>query len=336
MDTDFPALVFGIYPGGFSPTETMPPDDPGRIQAALAALQPDPGYPLLVRCYLAYDDGMSVARMEAEADPKDFTRYLTAGRRLDLVVSYQSETGDIDGYQNVVRELVRRFGPVLSTLQITEEPNVGSTDLVDDDITDLVDGKVPHVREALVAGVLAGKAEALRSGWTEVQVGFNVAPSFDGDTFFAELGEIGGTAWSRALDYVGLDCFPDVWMHPVDADGRPGDLRDAMVELLRWLRGEMASAGIPPTTPIHITEHGWPTGTDRTAARQAAVIEHCVRSVHEHRAEFNVRAYELWSLRDGNSRGTDLFDQFGIMLDDYTPKPAFTTYRNLIAELSQR
>ncbi|MBL1073731.1 hypothetical protein JK358_04935 [Nocardia sp. 2] len=204
---------------------------------------------------------------------------------------------------------------------------------MDDEITDLVDGKMPRVREALVAGVLAGKDEAGRAGLADLKVGFNVAPSFDGDDFFAELGRIGGSTWAAALDYVGLDCFPDVWMHPVDADGNPGDLRDAMVQLLGWIRGEMTVAGIPATTPIHITEHGWPTGTDRTPARQDTVLEHCIRSVHDHRGEFNVRAYELWSLRDGNSGGTDLFDQFGIMRDDYTPKPAFTTYRNLIAEL---
>ncbi|MGW4843186.1 hypothetical protein [Nocardia brasiliensis] len=299
----------------------------------MTALQPASGYPLLVRCYLAYADGWTLPDMAAEADPFDFEQYLTDGRRLDLVVQYQSESGDIDGYQCAVRALVQRYGPVLNTLQITEEPNVGSTDLVDDDITDLVDGKLPMVREALVAGVLAGKDQALRSGWADLKVGFNVAPALEADDFFAELGRMGGPAWAHAVGYVGLDCFPDVWMHPVEPDGKPGDLYDAMAELLGWLRGEMTVAGIPASTPIHITEHGWPTGADRTPVRQAAVLERCVRSAHEHRRAFNVRAYEWWSLRDANSGGTDLFDRFGIVYDDYTPKPAFTAYRNLIAEL---
>ncbi|MGA4837410.1 hypothetical protein [Streptomyces sp. G45] len=34
-----------------------------------------------------------------------------------------------------------------------------------------------------------------------------------------------------------------------------------------------------------------------------------------------------------SSEGGDLFDQFGILRDDYTPKPAFTVYRRLIGEL---
>ena len=29
----------------------------------------------------------------------------------------------------------------------------------------------------------------------------------------------------------------------------------------------------------------------------------------------------------------DIFDQFGLLRDDYTPKTAFETYRRLIAEL---
>ena len=38
-------------------------------------------------------------------------------------------------------------------------------------------------------------------------------------------------------------------------------------------------------------------------------------------------------LRDADSNNPNLFYQFGLMRDDYTPKPAFETYRQLIAEL---
>ena len=63
------------------------------------------------------------------------------------------------------------------------------------------------------------------------------------------------------------------------------------------------------------------------------MIEAIVRAVHAQCTAFNVTHYELFALRDGNSANPDLFHQFGILRDDYTPKPAFETYRQLIAEL---
>ena len=57
------------------------------------------------------------------------------------------------------------------------------------------------------------------------------------------------------------------------------------------------------------------------------VVETVV-SVHE---ELNVAAYELFSLRDADSRGDGLYHHFGILTDTYGPKPAFEAFQNLIA-----
>ena len=37
--------------------------------------------------------------------------------------------------------------------------------------------------------------------------------------------------------------------------------------------------------------------------------------------------YVLFGLRDAASSKPDLFHQFGIMRDDYTPKPAYTAFK---------
>jgi hypothetical protein len=42
---------------------------------------------------------------------------------------------------------------------------------------------------------------------------------------------------------------------------------------------------------------------------------------------------ELFTLRDADSSNDDLFHQFGVLRDDYTPKPAFDRLRALFAEL---
>lgn len=40
-----------------------------------------------------------------------------------------------------------------------------------------------------------------------------------------------------------------------------------------------------------------------------------------------------FSLRDADSSRSDIFYQLGLLRDDYTPKPAFGVYRELITEL---
>ena len=87
--------------------------------------------------------------------------------------------------------------------------------------------------------------------------------------------------------------------------------------------------------PIHIAAHGWPTASDRPYDRQAEAIEIVIRTVHTVRQELNIERYTLFALRDASSAVDDIFSQFGVLTSGYTPKPAFETYRRLIAELGQ-
>jgi hypothetical protein len=65
------------------------------------------------------------------------------------------------------------------------------------------------------------------------------------------------------------------------------------------------------------------------------VFEEVVRTVMEARERLNLRRYTAFSLRDLESfkpeHVADIFYNFGLMRSDYTPKPAFETYRRLIA-----
>jgi hypothetical protein len=79
--------------------------------------------------------------------------------------------------------------------------------------------------------------------------------------------------------------------------------------------------------PLVITEHGWPTGPGRPPRRQAEML----RTVVETAARLGIAGYTHFSLRDACTTESSLFCQFGLMTDDYTPKPAFHLYRELIA-----
>ncbi|WP_030243583.1 hypothetical protein [Streptomyces sp. NRRL S-350] len=312
-------FTFGIYPGGLLGDDTgvlapVRPDDPASIVAALRELQGG-ATEFLVRAYRSYG--------EPGRTPERPEQYVAQGRKLDLVLQYRDRSGELAGWLDFVRHAVRTDGHRAACLQICEEPNL---DLPP------VDGSIPGVRRALVAGVVAAKEEALANGYGDLAVGFNAVPSFDPtDTFWPGLGELADERFHRALDYVGLDFFPDVF-RPLP----PGRLADAVRTVVTDFRQDrLPRAGIGPDVPLRICENGWPTGPGRSEARQAEVVEEVVRTVVGLAAELNVTGYLFFALRDADSAGAGLFHHFGLLRDDYSRKPAFDTYRKLVAELAE-
>ncbi|MFI9363511.1 hypothetical protein ACIG5E_21010 [Kitasatospora sp. NPDC053057] len=314
-------FTFGIYPGGSLGDETgliepVRPDDPARITAALRELQGDePEF--LVRAYRSY-------AADEHRTPKRPEQYATDGRKLELVLQFGVRSGELDGWTDYVRQVVRTEGPRLAVVQICEEPNL---DLP------VLDGSIPNVRRALVEGVIAAKEEALACGYDGLAVGFNAVPSFDpADTFWPELGKLADERFHGALDYVGLDFFPDVF-RPVPG----GRLAEAVRAVVTGFRDDaLPRAGIGPAVPLRICENGWPTGPGRSEERQAEVVEQVVRAVAELADRLAVRSYSFFALRDADSAGPGLFHHFGLLRDDYTPKPAFDVYRKLVGELTVR
>ncbi|MDQ0376160.1 glycoside hydrolase family protein [Amycolatopsis thermophila] len=301
---------------------TGPPDDPEQVNRAIGMLQGRPGRPFLVRAYLGFSDTTSPNGPHETATPATALQYTGEGRALDLVAQYQSAAGNVPGYAAFVRQVVSQYGAQTATLQVTEEPNMPDNPVLD--------GYYPKVVEALVAGVSAAKERARELGFDHLRVGFNTTPLFGpGASFIADLVQAGGPAFVCDLDYIGLDFFPDVF-RPVPII----ELADAVTGLLRHHRENvLAPAGLGDV-PLHITEHGWPTGPDRSSARQSEVVETVVRALAGAAAQLNITTYTHFSLRDADSSNSGLFHQFGLLTDTYTPKPAFHTYRDLINELA--
>ncbi len=329
-NTDVAPLVFGVYPGGQAGSDeglaVGPPDSEGQITEALARLQAG-RIPFVVRAYEKYCDA-GTPRRYPERTPERYEAFATDGRRLDLVAQFNSAKGDVAGYLQFVRGLVRRHASRLYSLQVTEEANFSTG-------PDAIDGAYPRVREALVAGVQAARDELDRVGLgRSVLVGFSTTPTFGpGAEFWDGIGRLGGRAFVSALDYVALDFFPDVF-RPAAPDGEPGDVRESALLVLRALRDEwLPAAGIGRDVAIHIGEHGWPTTSTRPYDRQARVLETVIRTVSEHRAALGVTRYTLFGLRDAASDRDEIWFQFGVMRHDYTPKPAFEAYERLVKEL---
>ena len=304
-------LELGIYPGGYAGGASLdgPSEDPAKITQALDELRAGPGF--LVREYVDYTgkttDGTDSAR---------YLRYLGGGRRMDLVLGYPGHDAPLDGWLRYVRDEVSFAGPFSTSISLGVDVNL-ATD--------------PSVMPAVVAGIEAAKDQARRLGYWWLSIGFDEAQLGHADTaFWQAMATAGGDCLRNALDYVGVELYPDVFWPS------PGDLGDQAIRMLTTVRQqEMMIARLPERVAIHVSENGWDTLGARTEAQQADALTSELSSINANRGRLNVTSYEYFDLRDDKTDSPNLFDHFGLLRDDYTPKAAFHAYRRLVHALPQ-
>ncbi|MDQ7092035.1 hypothetical protein REC12_00300 [Desulfosporosinus sp. PR] len=326
----FKGLTFGIYPLSVAGTPfglaVGPEDNYEKIQVALQDLR-GTTKTLLPRNYLIYTKEWE-AKMLSNAD-----RYLAANLLGDLTLGcgdwtqQQEPAIELDNWLDFIRQIIKQYGSHLASLQITNEPNLS-----------FMEGSKPYILQALVEGVIAAKRETLDRN-LPLKIGFGSVPDspMAVPDFWENLAKTGGKAFRDAVDFVGHNFYVDVF------EEQPLDLKAITTSIehtLRTLRDkDLRTAGIPASVPIRIAENGWPTGKnpvaniERSYEHQAEVLETVIRTIYTLRLELNISHYELFGLRDADSSKEDLFHQFGIMRDDYTPKPAYQTFKKLICEL---
>ena len=229
-------MIFGIYPGGVAGTDSGlasgPPENPAAVSQALDALQ-GAQESFAVRAYVAFTGDPDGLEVGVTSPPEVLESYAVNGRKLDLVLCCRDERGDTAAWIAFVRNAVRRYGPILGSLQIGEEPNLYHYP---------GDGMfLPQIVPNLLSGVPAAKQQAARLGYP-IQVGINSVPCFDPhDRFWTSFAAAVSPEFLAALDYVAFDFFPDVF-HPVPQ----ADLVPAVSHVLTHFRNVvLESASIP-------------------------------------------------------------------------------------------
>jgi hypothetical protein len=310
-------LTFGVFPLGVAGSPdgvaSGPPDDYERIGAALLELQGG-GPPLLPRMYAVFDGA-------AEATLEQVAALAATGIAWDLSLGFHDRGGDVDGWCALVEQVVARHGSAFAAIGVTGEANLAG-------VPSAPDGAYPRALEALVDGVLCA-GEAKRESGATAAIGFTAATDRDRTTpFWKHVAARGGDEFCAALDFAGINLYPGVFGPPVPVD----ELSAVTAWLLRDYRERaLAQAGVRAAVPIRICESGWPTGPERSEEDQAAALEAVIRGAA---SVPGVTHWELFTLRDADSSKPDLFHRFGVLRDDYSPKPAFEVLRRLIAELS--
>jgi hypothetical protein len=333
---DGPALRYGITPSGAAgQLGPLPADfEPDRIDAMLAKLEllMPPRGPFVAHVYSSWRDA-------GEREDARLVRlgaaYASIGMDVEYVLRYRPDEGregDVAGYVEWVRHMVRTLGqnPRAVAFQIANEVNFTAS-------PDSSDGAYARAREALVEGVVAAREESQAIGRPDLEVGFNWVYRMDTAServFWEHLRDHGGERFVRALSFVGLDFYPGTFFPPAAA---PGTERDFAVNALTLLRNcYLPTARIPESVPIHVQETGYPTGAGRTWERQAEAMETIVRAFHDFRGTFNVSDLRWFNMRDAQTGSPNFQQQYGLLTDDYEPKPAFETYRALVRDLSRR
>jgi hypothetical protein len=333
-----PRLRFGINPAGTAgavgpPVEPVP-DSPGKTRKALRQLEPGAGAPFYIRLNRFF---WSLGPPGIRHFMKLTDRYTRRGYMVELQLRYHprpEQEGNIDAWVRFVRRVVRKFGanPSVRALQVTNEVNFFPI------APDASDSYYDGAREALVRGVIAAKRKAKRLGYDQLKIGFNWAYRTDPNrerSFWTEIGALGGDPFVRALDWVGLDAYPGTVFPPVET---AGGYRDGMVNALSVLREcYLPIASIPESVPIKVEENGYPTlEPARSYAEQVAAMREMVGAVDEFRGTYNVTDYRWFDLRDHRTSSPNFQQQYGLLRDDYTPKPAFAVYGELVEALSRR
>lgn len=323
-------LLFGIFPGGpagviAGPRPPAVPEDQAKIDAALDELRGERRF--VVHQYAEYVTPAEVDQRLSDAEAAT-AHYAARGMRVEWVLRYRPASApDVDGYVAFVREAVRRLGsrPAVTAIQVTNEANLTFA-------PDAADGAYAGASDALVQGVIAAKDEASSLGLTDLGIGFNwfyrTDPASE-QSFWSGLGAKGGAALAESVDWVGLDAYPETFFPPGNTSRR-SSMVNAMSVLRECL---MPLAGLGESVPIHVTENGWPTAPNRSYAEQERALREMILAVYDFRAVYNVTDYRWFTLRDSNSADPNFQQQYGLMRDDYTPKPAFGAFRELIALL---
>ena len=323
-------LRFGITPqlagtvGGSQ--GSVAPEDPGKAMDALHLLQP-PHRRLVIRLNRLFEsDGQAgIDHFVALAD-----EYRREGFAIESQIRYHpapAQEGDMAAWEAFVRDATRALGanPAVVALTITNEVNLPIS-------SNTSDGAFAGALDAIVRGTVAARDELDQLGRSDVALGFSYAYRYFPDqdqAFWRGIGERATPEFYAALDYVGVQLYPGLFWPPAFEPGQTAG--DATLEALTLVREcWMPLAGLGGETDIWVTENGYATNLNRTLTRQVNDLTSTVEDVHAYSGTLGVSEYRYFNLRDNRSNGSDIFDAVGLLFDDYTPKPAFGVYHDLI------
>ena len=324
-------LRFGVYPwGGVGCVEQCAPAVPENANQSMAMVKQLKGSRTFVVHVYGHYDGVSDA--SADSLLSEAAWWSSNGLKVAAVLRYRpADAGRAAGYGAWVRTQTRRLAALAGTIsiQIANEPN--------NQAPNAGDGSYPGVINAIATAVPAARAEVVAANRPEILIGFNWAAGESPTTtepMWAALKQAGGSAFTQAVGFVGVNVYPGTWSPPIATSAiTAAQVGATMRSTLDAARNKhLVAAGVGGATLV-IGETGYPTTAARSPETQDLVLQAIVEAAEATKAIFGVTGVYWFSLRDGNTASGQLENGYGLLRDDYTPKPAFTTLQGLVASI---
>jgi hypothetical protein len=305
---------FGVYPGGGTgETPNAPNPDGNAVVRRIQDLAS--GQPMVVHLYTAWS-WFDATQLDAQIQ-----HYAGAGFDVILTVKYSppvGHDGDVAGFADFVRRVVDRYGakPGITAFVIGNEANVPG-------VPNAADGAFARVDQAVTRGsVVARDAIAHAGSSARVGINFGVTGTASDAAFLGRLEEAGGRDFLDSIQFIGIDVYPGLW------PSGTGQLYAETVVDLESARTSVNSIVAWQGLPIEILEMGAPMVDE---SDQAYRLTQFVKAVLDSRDRLQIASLIWFDLWDANSQSTNQFNHYGLLRSDFSVKPAFLAYRNLIA-----
>jgi hypothetical protein len=211
-------------------------------------------------------------------------------------------------YGDIARWITNRYGTKLAALEVWNEPNLagGGADRFwtsSDEIGDY-------------AALVRATYGPAKQGNPDVPVVIGALAAADRPW----LDELYGRGIKGHYDGVSIHPYNE-WRDPADMWQERWKMY-TLIPGVRWVREGQLAAG--DTTPLWITEYGWPTCEGgRWCVSEAQQAEYTAKSVPMLEAIPYLAAYTIYDLRNEGSDPTHMDDNFGLVRKDYSPKPVY-------------
>lgn len=129
------------------------------------------------------------------------------------------------------------------------------------------------------------------------------------------------------LDWIdGLSIHPYFYGSPDKSERLP---EKGLPIRIKKVKGWLSKYPKGPTTPIYVTELGWPTYDKGDGVTPEVQAKFMARSILLLAEDPQIKGVWIYELRDGGTNPADPEHHFGLIKNDGTPKPAFWVMKDL-------